>query len=87
MIVRIISTDVSGQRDYADIILPQPSVQENSSPNDQVERNMKNILNPQNNPQNIMDNIDYIVTNARKLTQDQVVYFRNMMGSVVASNT
>lgn len=87
MIVRIISTDVSGQRDYADIVLSKPPVQENISPNDQVERNMKNILNPQNNPQNIMDNIDYIVANANKLTPEQVVYFRNIMGSVVASNT
>ncbi len=87
MTVRIIATDISGQRDYADIVLSRPSVQENVNSIDQVERNIGTIFNPKNNPQNIMDNIDYIVANAHRLTQDQLVYFRNIMGQVITINS
>lgn len=87
MVVRIIATDVSGWRDYADIVISQPSVQENINPVDQIKENIGTILNPKNNPQFIMDNIDYIVANASKLTQEQVTYFRGIIGYVITNTT
>lgn len=34
-----------------------------------------------------MDNIDYIVANASKLTQEQVTYFRGIIGYVITNTT